>query len=265
MRTASQFRQLARQRLDGKWGTSLVVSLLAAIFGCYGTYFSVNYALERGEGVMNGATLNVGNLLNSAFGVDAGALMPALRIAAAVAGAVSVARFIVSGAAQLGLCSYYIRIIKGETPQVSELFSRFNFLGKALLLNLYTTLLTLLWSLLLIIPGIVAAYRYSLAFYVLCDNPDMSVTECVDESKRLTDGHKGRMFCLDMSFIGWRLLSALTLGIGDLWLNPYTSAATSAFYLERINADGMDGGYIHEDEQPEFVINPFVINPNERL
>lgn len=121
-----------------------------------------------------------------------------------------------------------------------------------------------MWSLLLVIPGIIATYRYSLAFYVLCDNPGMSVTECVNESKRLMDGHKGRLFCLHLSFIGWRLLSALTLGIGDLWLNPYVSAATSAFYLERIGVDGADNGYTVQNDGPEFVVNPNVDGP-ERL
>ena len=142
-----------------------------------------------------------------------------------------------------------ITALKGETPQVGELFSRFDFFGKALLLNLYTALLTFLWSLLLVIPGIIATYRYSLAFYVLCDNPEMSVTECVNESKRLMDGHKGRLFCLHLSFIGWRLLSALTLGIGD---------------LERLGADGADNGYTVQNDEPEFVVNPNVDGP-ERL
>ena len=82
-------------------------------------------------------------------------LVPLLSISAAIASAVGIARLIVGGAAQLGLCSYYNRLIKGETPQVGELFSRFAFFGKALLLNLYTALLTFLWSLLLVIPGII--------------------------------------------------------------------------------------------------------------
>ena len=264
MRTASELRQIARQRLDGKWGTSLVVSLLAALLGCYGTYFTVSYSVDSTGELFDGATLNLATLFRSLFGTDMGILVPLLSISAAIASAVGIARLIVGGAAQLGLCSYYNRLIKGETPQVSELFSRFSFFGKALLLNLYTALLTFLWSLLLVIPGIIATYRYSLAFYVLCDNPEMSVTECVNESKRLMDGHKGRLFCLHLSFIGWRLLSALTLGIGDLWLNPYVSAATSAFYLERIGADGADNGYTAKSDEPEFVVNPNVDGP-ERL
>lgn len=168
MRTASELRQIARQRLDGKWGTSLVVSLLAALLGCYGTYFTVSYSVDSTGELFDGATVNLAALFRSLFGTDMEILVPLLSISAAIASAVGIARLIVGGAAQLGLCSYYNRLIKGETPQVSELFSRFGFFGKALLLNLYTALLTFLWSLLLVIPGIIATYRYSLAFYVLC-------------------------------------------------------------------------------------------------
>ena len=146
MRTASQLRQIARQRLDGKWGTSLAVSLLAALLGCYGTYFTVSYSVDSTGELFDGATLNLATLFRSLFGTDMEILVPLLSISAAIASAVGIARLIVGGAAQLGLCSYYNRLIKGETPQVSELFSRFGFFGKALLLNLYTALLTFLWS-----------------------------------------------------------------------------------------------------------------------
>ena len=127
MRTASQLRQIARQRLDGKWGTSLAVSLLAALLGCYGTYFTVSYSVDSTGELFDGATVNLAALFRSLFGTDMEILVPLLSISAAIASAVGIARLIVSGAAQLGLCSYYNRLIKGETPQVSELFSRFGF------------------------------------------------------------------------------------------------------------------------------------------
>ena len=127
MRTASELRQIARQRLDGKWGTSLVVSLLAALLGCYGTYFTVSYSVDSTGELFDGATVNLAALFRSLFGTDMGILVPLLSISAAIASAVGIARLIVGGAAQLGLCSYYNRLIKGETPQVGELFSRFGF------------------------------------------------------------------------------------------------------------------------------------------
>lgn len=115
MRTASQLRQIARQRLDGKWGTSLVVSLLAALLGCYGTYFTVSYSVDSTGELFDGATVNLAALFRSLFGTDMEILVPLLSISAAIASAVGIARLIVGGAAQLGLCSYYNRLIKGES------------------------------------------------------------------------------------------------------------------------------------------------------
>lgn len=76
MRTASQLRQIARQRLDGKWGTSLVVSLLAALLGCYGTYFTVSYSVDSTGELFDGATLNLATLFRSLFGTDNVSLQP---------------------------------------------------------------------------------------------------------------------------------------------------------------------------------------------
>lgn len=90
-----------------------------------------------------------------------------------------------------------------------------------------------LWSLLFIVPGIIAAYRYRLAPYLMAENPNLGIREAVNMSKELMAGHKWRLFCLNLSFIGWGILSALTCGIGDLWLNPYIYAANAAFYVDR--------------------------------
>ena len=95
-----------------------------------------------------------------------------------------------------------------------------------------TSLLTFLWSLLFIVPGIIASYRYALAPYLMAENPDMGVMEAIARSKELMNGSKWRLFCLQLSFIGWSLLCVLTLGIGYLWLAPYQNAAEAAFYLE---------------------------------
>ena len=113
------------------------------------------------------------------------------------------------------------------------MFSKFSNLGKCLLLNLAMWLLILAWSLLLIIPGIIAAYRYAMAPYIMAQNPDIGVMDAIGQSKELMRGHKGRLFWLDLTFVGWAVLSVLTFGIGFLWLNPYMEAALAAFYLER--------------------------------
>ena len=68
--------------------------------------------------------------------------------------------------------------------------------------------------------------------YILAENPDLSASEAIEQSKSMMAGNRWRLFCLHVSFIGWDILCSLTLGIGYLWLNPYKNAATAAFYRE---------------------------------
>ncbi len=89
---------------------------------------------------------------------------------------------------------------------------------------------TFLWSLLLVIPGIIKAYSYALTPYILVDDPDISVREAIRKSQRLMEGQKFNLFYLQLSFIGWFLLACLTCGIGFLWLIPYYQSTVAVFY-----------------------------------
>lgn len=88
----------------------------------------------------------------------------------------------------------------------------------------------LLWSLLFVIPGIVKAFSYAMTPYILEENPELSANDAIDRSRAMMKGHKFDLFWLMLSFIGWFILSVLTLGIGFLWLIPYAQTATAAFY-----------------------------------
>ena len=98
------------------------------------------------------------------------------------------------------------------------------------------TLYTLFWGLLLIIPGIIKSLAYSMTYFISKDHPEYSIDECIEASKRMMDGHKGELFVLYLSFIGWFLLGILTLGIGYLWLIPYMDT-TIAHYYEELKAE----------------------------
>ena len=89
---------------------------------------------------------------------------------------------------------------------------------------------TFLWSLLLIIPGIIKAYSYSLTPYILIDNPELSPREAVRRSQQMMQGQKFNLFYLQLSFIGWSILACLTGGIGFLWLLPYMQTSQAVFY-----------------------------------
>ena len=141
------------------------------------------------------------------------------------------------------LQSFYFSAAERADPV--DLFSGFDIFGNAFVLNLLITLKVIAWSLLFVIPGIVAAYRYSMATYIMAENPGMQATEAIERSKALMDGRKGDLFCLDLSFIGWALLATLTAGIGYLWLTPYMTVSRAAFYrsLPRSMGDRAPNGW----------------------
>ena len=120
-----------------------------------------------------------------------------------------------------GYTLYHLGIHEKRTMPYATLFDGFTFAGKIILLDILTTVLITLWSFLLVLPGLVAAYRYSLAVYNLCENPDIGVMEALRMSKKQTRGYKWSLFVLDLSFIGWYILSALTMGLLNIWLEPY--------------------------------------------
>ena len=103
-------------------------------------------------------------------------------------------------------------------------------------------ILVFLWSLLLIIPGLVKAYSYAMTPFILEEAPELSASEAIHRSRMMMRGHKFDLFWLQLSFVGWFLLCLLTAGIGFLWLMPYYSTAQAAFY-EEVKADyALNGG-----------------------
>ena len=116
---------------------------------------------------------------------------------------------VLTGAFELGLCSFMIGFFRRRESNPAGIFNGFESFPKAFCLFIVQNFFIALWTLLLIVPGIIAAIRYSQAFYVLADNPDKGIMECIEDSKRMMNGNKGKFFCLILSFIGWTILSAL--------------------------------------------------------
>ena len=131
----------------------------------------------------------------------------------------------------------FLDFIRGEKEKlVGKLFGFFKNYGRAFGTAFMVTLYTFLWSLLLVIPGIIKALAYSMTYFISKDHPEYSIDECIEASKRMMDGHKGELFVLGLSFIGWFLLGILTLCIGFLWLSPYFRT-TIAHYYEELKAE----------------------------
>lgn len=143
-----------------------------------------------------------------------------------------VASLLVTGPLMLGLYGYFLDLVRERGPSIAGLFSGFSRFPEAFLLNLLVGIFTFLWMLLLIIPGIIAAIRYSQAFFILRDNPGIGGLEAIRRSKAMMDGNKGRYFVFVLSYLGWIILGIIPFGIGMLWVGPYMYTGFAHFYEE---------------------------------
>ncbi|MBQ9485483.1 MAG: DUF975 family protein [Clostridia bacterium] len=107
--------------------------------------------------------------------------------------------------------------------------------GNTVVLGLLKNIFIFLWSLLLIIPGIVKSYSYALAAFIQQDAEDKNWKVCIDKSREMMDGNKWKLFCLDLSFIGWYIVGVLCLGVGVLFVEPYHIQARAEFYEDLKN------------------------------
>jgi uncharacterized membrane protein len=143
---------------------------------------------------------------------------------------------LIAGPLSLGAATFSLSIARGTEARLEQLFEGFKYYGLALVAHLLMVLYIVLWSLLLIVPGIIAALSYSMTFYILADDKTLKAQEALDKSKQMMDGHKTQLFYLCLRFFLLALLCILTLGIGFLWLIPFANVTMAKFYDEvRLN------------------------------
>ena len=151
--------------------------------------------------------------------------------------ALVVALRIMSYMVSVGFVIFTLHVSRDEKAEFGNLFDGFGLFFRVLWLGILEGLLIFLWSLLLIVPGIVAAYRYRQALYLLLDHPERSAWQCLRESSALMSGHKWELFVLDLSFLGWAMLSAMFAPV-SIWLDPYRAITNAGFYNRLIAARG---------------------------
>ncbi len=146
--------------------------------------------------------------------------------------------FFINGAVLMAFSLFFVKMFQTtQKLSFSEFISGFSKCISGFLGLLWFTLWTTLWSLLFIIPGIVKAFSYSQMFFVMADNPKISVTKAMKISKIITKGNKGELFVMALSFLGWDILCAFTFGILSLWINPYKMMSyTNAYYAMKVQA-----------------------------
>ena len=196
-------RAEARETLKGRWGQAILVMF---IYGAATAIWSIpgNFKADK-----------------ETFNLVTDFMFPAIS-------------FVISGPLAFGLAHFILSFIRNEEFEVPQLFDGFKQFSRTFTVTVLIAIFVVLWSLLLIVPGIIAALRYSQTFFILKDNPEMSPQQAIKESMRLMNGYKMKLFTLGLSFIGWALLGCVTLGIGFLWIAPYIETSMAIFYQKRI-------------------------------
>ena len=143
---------------------------------------------------------------------------------------------VVYGALMTGMYSVMLSLNRGANEvNIGGIFSYFD--GRSIGLGALQYLYIFLWTLLFYVPGIIKSYSYAMAYFVHIDHPELTPNQCITESRRLMNGNKWRLFCLDISFIGWAIVGSLACGIGTLWVNAWMYEARAVFYDDLIARD----------------------------
>ena len=237
MKIAEDFRRIARNALTNKWFIAVAVGLVASILGGIsggGPEFKVNI-----DGSNISMNFNVAGQTIKSIGTNGGvdsevgafilASLPIIIIASLFA---AVIYFVLGSFIGVGYAKFNLNLVDKKNAAFETLFEYFSHWKTTTIARLLRALYVFLWSLLFIIPGIVAGFSYAMTDYILAEDPELTADEAISQSKSMMMGNKWRFFCLQFSFIGWDILATLAFGIGHLWLTPYKQAAYAAFYRE---------------------------------
>lgn len=218
--TSGDYKREAKAQLSGKWKDAVLVALLPGLIVFLMTLFITwsYFTLFSDSGFnleirANSGTNSLSNFASNALTIH---MMTSVSFTF------------------LDL----IRNVKQEINPLKDAFRNFKgrYLWKILLLYLVRYALVFLWTLLLIIPGIIKSYSYSQCYFIMYDElngevyRDVGIMECITKSRQMMKGHKMELFLLQLSFIGWYLLSIITFGLALLWVIPYQTMAEAAFY-----------------------------------
>lgn len=230
---AADFRAHARASLAEKWGLAVLAGLIAALLGA-GSLEGLKLNLEFSNlGTVVSFEL-FGHTIFSTLESHPDTLLNWLLSHAALISIAAILMAIVFGiigsTVSVGYAKFNLRLVDGFEADLQHMVAYFPWWTNNFCAHFLMSLYTLLWSLLFLIPGIVAGLSYSMTDYILAENPELTASQAIQLSKGLMYGNRWRLFCLQLSFIGWAILCSFTMGIGHLWLTPYRQAAYASFY-----------------------------------
>ena len=193
----SELKQNAKNQLKNNWGLAIGIIIVCTLISCI-----PNLLVE-----INDESL-------------------------AIAIIIPIITLVITGPLTIGQCKFFINLANRSNPKFSDLWYGFNNILKAIGVTLLVGIIVSIGTILLIIPGIILSFMYSQAYYIMAENLEMSIIDCLKESSRIMKGHKMDLFVLELSFLGWVILMGITFGIAGLYVLPYYSATLTNFYLE---------------------------------
>jgi uncharacterized membrane protein len=215
-----ELRAYARRQLNGVWG-----KMAFAFFILFLLYLPYNF-FSFLDSIMDSDEFYFVFIMDLIDGYMPD-IVPFIPL---IANVLAIAVLAAVGPFALGFAGFFLKRIRGEEIMVENIFDGFKRFFSGFLVMFFYALFTVLWGLLLVIPGIIKAFGYSMAFYIMYDNPEIKPLEALKKSQIMMKGYKWKLFLLQLSFIGWMLLASLTFWVGFLWLNPYMYLSMANFY-----------------------------------
>ena len=207
----------ARESLKGHWGVAILASIITGAFSVSGSFTSSGSE----EADFSQLAEFTSQELLTTIAVFGGVILLGLIIS-----------LVISSLVSIGYAQFNIDLIDGVEPKIITLFSKGKQVWTAIKANILVFIRITVGFIFLIIPGIVAVFRYSMVNYVIAENPGISAREALEMSNEIMKGNKLRLFFFGLSFLGSILLVVITLGIAAIWVIPYMNAAYAGFYRE---------------------------------
>lgn len=233
MLKAKDFRKYAREALAGKWlkagAVGVLASMLGATIGTNSVSVSGSTESETLEAKISELFSLNPEVSATVVAVTMGVLLLAVLWAIAVV--------IIGGATTLGYAKYNLNLVDGKEAKAGDLFSQYNRLGTGFGMEFFRTLYVSLWSILFVIPGLIARFSYYMTPFILCENPDMTARQAIKASKELMKGNKWRLFCLQFSFLGWYAASVAVFMVAAI-------IASLISYVNVVAVNTMNWGYV---------------------
>jgi uncharacterized membrane protein len=232
MQTRPLIRAQARANFNAQYGPAV---------GAYAAFFFIIYTL--------GIISNIISYPAKSMDIFSPSFYSYLMLTQAISMLSLILSVLVYPPVMVGHNAFSLRIYRGQTATVRGMFENgFSNYGRHIGGMLWMELFIFLWSLLFIIPGIIKYYAYFMTPYILAECPNVPATEALRLSMRMTQGYKGDIFVMQLSFLGWGILSALTFGIlGLVYVGPYYSASMAGMY-DALKARALTDGVVSAEE-----------------